>query len=357
MENNKSLNVPKGKHNSLLWSIVFVLIAIMCVYTVVTFNKSFSMMNFWSFIKKANPIWLILACIFVILSVVVEGYAIKAIVSSLGYGKKKSHFFYAAADFYFSAITPSATGGQPASGYFMVKDGIPGPVTTAALLYNLMIYTLSIVILAFITLIFNFKVFLGFSFFSKILVLIGFILQVVLVIIFAMLLYKGKLLYNISKWFLNILTKLHIIKKPKKVLSKLTDTMEKYQACAKMLKGKTSVLIKVLVYNLLQRILIFIVPFCVYMASYNDISNALTVWNTQVMVAVGATFIPIPGAMGVTDYLMLDGFKKIMDVGAATNLELLSRMISFYSCVIICGVSTLIKYCSIRRGSKNDRLL
>lgn len=356
MENNKT-NMPGKKSNSLLWTILFFVIALMCIYTVVTLNKSFSMTNFIDFIRNADLIWLTLAFAFVIFSVVIEGFAIKAIVGSLGYHKKGSGFFYAAADFYFSAITPSATGGQPASGYFMVKDGIPGPVTTAALLYNLMIYTLSIVILAFVTLLFNFNVFLSFSTISKVFVLCGFVIQVGLVIVSALLLYKGKFLYNICKSFLNLLTKMHIIKNPKKKLAKLTDTMEKYQTCAKLLQGKTAVLIKVLFCNLLQRFFILIIPFCIYMATYGDINNAYSIWNTQVMVAVGATFIPIPGAMGITDYLMLDGFKKIMSISAATNLELLSRVISFYSCAIICGISTLTKYCLLRRGSKNDRIL
>ena len=51
---------------------------------------------------------------------------------------------YSAADIYFSAITPSATGGQPASALLMVGDGIPTAVTTVVLLLNLAMYNLSI---------------------------------------------------------------------------------------------------------------------------------------------------------------------------------------------------------------------
>ena len=63
----------------------------------------------------------------------------------MGYPAKRSHgFVYSAADVYFSAITPSASGGQPASAYFMLKDGIAGTAVMAALLLNLIMYTLAI---------------------------------------------------------------------------------------------------------------------------------------------------------------------------------------------------------------------
>ena len=58
---------------------------------------------------------------------------------TLGYRKGiLKNYSYASADIYFSAITPSATGGQPASAYYMIKDGIPISHTTAILSVNLL---------------------------------------------------------------------------------------------------------------------------------------------------------------------------------------------------------------------------
>ena len=74
-----------------------------------------------------------------------EGEALRVLVRHMGYPAKRSHgFVYSAADVYFSAITPSASGGQPASAYFMLKDGIAGTAVMAALLLNLIMYTLAI---------------------------------------------------------------------------------------------------------------------------------------------------------------------------------------------------------------------
>ena len=48
--------------------------------------------------------------------------------------------------------------------------------------------------------------------------------------------------------------------------------------------------------------------------------------------------------MGIADGLMLDVFAELCKNGnMPTNLELLSRAISFYLCVILCGISFLIR--------------
>ena len=46
----------------------------------------------------------------------------------------KKGVFYALVEFYFSGITPSSTGGQPAELYYMTKDKIPVRTSTIALI-------------------------------------------------------------------------------------------------------------------------------------------------------------------------------------------------------------------------------
>lgn len=62
------------------------------------------------------------------------------------------------------------------------------------------------------------------------------------------------------------------------------------------------------------------------------------------MVTIGSNCVPIPGAMGVYDLLLLDGFSGIVPEELAVNLEVVSRSISFYSCLIFCGLVVLYAY-------------
>ena len=80
---------------------------------------------------------------------------------------------YSSSDIYFSAITPSATGGQPASAYFMMKDKVPGAVTTIILLVNLTLYTVSIIVIGVLCFILRPTMVVHFSIVSKIMIFIG----------------------------------------------------------------------------------------------------------------------------------------------------------------------------------------
>ena len=155
MEDNQNNEQIKKSKN--IWlSLLFVLIAILCVWTITSLNKDFSFKSFISFLKGAEYVWIILALICLILYIIFEGQAIKVIAKSFGFNAKmKDGFFYSSADLYFSAITPSATGGQPASAYFMIKDGMSSAAVTATLLFNLLAYTVALFLVAFITFIFS----------------------------------------------------------------------------------------------------------------------------------------------------------------------------------------------------------
>jgi uncharacterized membrane protein YbhN (UPF0104 family) len=73
-------------------------------------------------------------------------------------------------------------------------------------------------------------------------------------------------------------------------------------------------------------------------------NNAVTAWITQVFVTIGSTCVPIPGAQGVSDYLLLVGMGELMGNDVVINLDLLSRSISFYSCVLISLLIIAIAY-------------
>ena len=104
---------------------------------------------------------------------------------------------YGGADVYFSAITPSATGGQPASAYFMIKDGIAPSMVAVMLLINLVMYTAALLISSIAVFIFGGDLFWEFSLAGKILVAFGAAVLVVLIFGFFLLLKKTSFLHGI----------------------------------------------------------------------------------------------------------------------------------------------------------------
>ena len=84
------------------------------------------------------------------------------------------------------------------------------------------------------------------------------------------------------------------------------------------------------------------------------VMNGFRLFGAQSLISMGSTFIPIPGAMGYTDLMMLNGFSAIMPEADAAVLELLSRSTSFYCCVILCFIVVAVSFFIGKRRSDGD---
>ncbi len=329
---------PKSKA---VWTFAFIAISVLSIWAVVSHTKDFSLAALLAFVRHADPFWVTAALFSMIGFIVFEGMALLTLCHSFGYHKRLGRGnLYSAADIYFSAITPSATGGQPASAFFMIKDGIPGTLVTVTLLANLIMYTAAIVILGLCSLFFHPSLLSNFSPLSRALISFGMLFLLLLLCFFILLVYKKGLMRSLCRAAVKIGAKLHLVRNREHTLLKLDSKMESYSQHTAMLSGKGKMLTLVFIFNLLQRICqIAVTPFT-YLAGGGSFSEAVRVFFTQTDVTLGAHCIPIPGAMGVTDYLMIDGFEEL-NIANPAILELLSRSLSFYICIIICGLTVL----------------
>jgi uncharacterized membrane protein YbhN (UPF0104 family) len=241
---------------------------------------------------------------------------------------------YSGADIYFSAITPSATGGQPASAYFMMKDGIPGSVVTVTLLINLIMYTLALLFLGLLNVIISFHVYTGFGIISRLLIILGSGVLVFMAVLFYLLLKKPGVLKRAGHFFISILEKLHMMKGARKRRERLEKMTEEYAMCSDVMFGKGKVLLEVFFWNVMQRLSQLMVSFMVFMAMGQGLGSSLNVLSVQCFVALGSNCVPVPGAMGVADYMMLDGLRQVIAPDMIVNMELMCRGITFYGSVI-----------------------
>ena len=319
-----------------LWSLLFLVIAGLTIWAVASWNKEFSIEHFLSFIKASNKIGILGAIISMLGFIFFEGLAILCVLKGLGFKKKAYQgLIYSGADVYFSAITPSASGGQPASAFFMMKDKIPGPVVTVTLLVNLIMYTIALLSLGGLCILFKFDVFMKFSVLSKVFILIGIMVLLGLCIIFLLLLKNAKVLYTLCDRILYFLEKMHLLKKENSIRNRILDTMDEYKDCSKAIQGKKRMLLETLLWNICQRLSQFLVVFMVFLAQKEGIEKAIEAFFIQCFVSLGSNCVPIPGAMGVADMLMVDGFSQMMSRNSAVMMELLCRSISFYGCIIV----------------------
>ena len=357
----------KDIRQKLLWAVLFVFIAAASVWAVFTASRGLSPETFRHFLSGAEPIYLIFAVLSMMGFIFFEGMAVRALVKAFGYpcGVRES-LIYGASDIYFSAITPSATGGQPACIYFMVKNGIPLTASTVCLLMNLAMYTLSIIVLAVASLVLNPSIYLFFRPLGRVLIIIGFGIQILLFLFFLLMLKKDQWILSMGQGLIRLLSKLHILRHPEHLMERLSAHMADYKSYAVLIRSHAKALRVCFLYNLIQRacqLLVTAFTFLSTIATPGEaalspaqcVSRALSLFGAQSLISIGATFIPIPGAMGVTDMMMLDGFNAVTTQEKAAALVLLSRSISFYGCVILSLVIVIVTYVRIQRKNQARR--
>ena len=314
----------KDMKSKVLWSLVLLALIGLTIYAIVGTNESFTIDGFISYIKSASPGWIFGAFVCMCGFFVFEGMALKVLCGTFGYKRPfRKCLVYSSSDIYFSAITPSATGGQPASAYFMMKDKIPGAVTTIILLVNLTLYTVSIIVIGVLCFILRPTMVVHFSIVSKIMIFIGALVQFVLLTTFLL------LVYNI-----------------KERQEKLKHVEKQYKECAQAISSHKKHIFVAFIYNLLQRLSLIGVSICVFIGIGG--TKVVDAFAAQGFVVIGSNSVPIPGAVGAADYLFIDGFGHL--VKDSISIELLSRGISFYCCILICGLITLVAY--LLRGMK-----
>ena len=329
--------------NGKKWGLLFLLIALLTVCAVIFQSKSFSFAQFQETLRSSSAGWMAAAVAAMLGFILFEGMSLLCILKEFGYQRSFGRgFLFSAADVYFSAITPSATGGQPASAYLMMKNGVPGAVVTITLVANMIMYTLALLTVGMAGFVVKPEIFLHFHLPGRILIIFGYMVLCGLAVAFFLMIAKPRILEKICEFFLKLGKKLHLVRHEKEKREKLYRAMEEYRQCAKVMTDHKLVFLKAYLFNLLQRVSQITVTLLVYLAIGGSTSLAADIWFTQSFAVLGTYSVPIPGGMGVADYLLIDGFRVFFDEAAAVNLELISRGMSFYVCMMISALTVFV---------------
>lgn len=345
--------LSKKKH--FLWVVVALIIAGVTLTVVFTRSETMTVEELHDMFWDGKPGWLIMAFLFMLGYFIFEGLSLNTLLRSVGCKTSlKNGIVYGATDVYFSGITPSATGGQPAVMYFMIKYGVPVATAVVILVINLILYNVSTIILGVLVILIYPEIFLAFNPLSKTIIVIGGIVVTCLGIALVMLLKRGEWMAGFLIKLVKVANKLGIIKNSEKKIRGIESLEKDYHAAGEMMSGKPRALIKAGFYNMMQRITLLVVPVFMDLAISNSTGKPLTVWAVQCFVAVGVNCIPIPGAMGAYDYLMIDGYHDLMSAERVYRIAILSRIMSFYLCILISSIIVLIAYLRVRKRPNQE---
>ncbi len=324
------------RNKQILWGLIALLLAVASVAAMLAQSGDLTLSDLFAALKEASFLWLVVTNLCVFGYIFFEGVALWYLLKKCGFNRRlRDGITYACADIYCAAITPSATGGQPACGWFMVRDGIPGGFMTAILTVYLMVHSVASLAMGLTALVMEPAVFAGFSLLSKLLILFGYVMITALAVLFISLLRHDEKIRAIGHKIVAWLKRKNVIKMEQYWHGRLNGVMDDYHDGVQLMRGKGDALVVVFLLNVLQRFSQTAVSSCMYMATGGDRSHFDTVFVTQIFSTVGSMCLPVPGGMGVADYLLFNGLNAIMRREDALRLELLSRSFSFYLCILL----------------------
>lgn len=294
------------------------------------------------YIYNCDKIWLLPAilCVFlyifgesVVLSHMLGAYKIKI--------KKIICFLFSSVGFFFSCITPSASGGQPMQIYFMKKERIPVPVATVILIIVTITYKTVLVLIGIGAVVFAHD-FLDYYFVELLPVFyLGIVLNVAFVITMILVLLHPTLVKNIILWIIQILNKLHVLKNTDKYYDKIEEAMVSYHEVSIFMVTHKFLILQVFAVTVLQRFALFAVTCFVYKAFRLSGTGLFTILMLQGMIAVAVDMLPLPGGMGISETLFLVVFEPIFEEMLLPGM-VLSRGIGYYSELLISAIFTFV---------------
>ena len=126
----------------------FVFLGLILIMYFIIFRKV-NIKDILESLKDVNLVFIVLTFIATFLYISLETVNVGRILNSFGYNKKPlTYLKYTMIGYFFSAITPSSSGGQPMQVYYMTKDDIDISHSTFALLVQLSAYQFSVVLIA-----------------------------------------------------------------------------------------------------------------------------------------------------------------------------------------------------------------
>lgn len=253
---------------------------------------------------------------------------------------------YALIGFFFSAITPAASGGQPMQIYYMHKDKISVSNSTLALLLNLTSMQIITIGFALVSLCFNYQYL---NRFLIVFFIVGILLNLSALILLLIAIISKRLSRGMVHFAEKVL-KFFRVKNINSKKEKLENELEQYHESAIYIKHNKKVIIKILLTTLVQFFAYYSVTFWTYKALGMNEANILEITSMQSVLFATVSGIPSPGAVGVTEGAFKEIFRNIYPGAMMSSAILLNRGINFYFFVIFSGIVTIVNH--IRSGYK-----
>lgn len=322
---------------------VFVVLILLTLWVILKDQSITEIIDVFSNVKM-QFVFIGILCMVVFLAL--EGINMRRTLKELGEKTSlKQCIKYSLIGFFFSSITPAASGGQPMQIYYMHKDNISVANSTLALLINLTSMQITTISLAIFSLIINY------IFMNRVLIIlfcIGIFLNgsaLVLLLISILSRRISKALIEFAVKILKFFKVKNLYRKKKKFLKEL----RLYQDSAKYVKNNRKLMLKIFITTIIQFSIYYSIAYWTYRALGFSQINIFELTTMQSVLFTTVSGIPSPGAVGVSEGAFIEIFRNVYPTNMIKSATLIHRGINFYLFVLISGIVVIVNDIKSRR--------
>lgn len=301
--------------------------------------------------RKAKVGYLLFGVGLLILYVACESIIIKYLMKNMGTPVRFNKCFkYSFVGFFFCAITPSATGGQPAQVVWMARDGLDAGLSSLVLVIVTMIYKIVLVVISGVLVLLNLPFvkahigqYMGYVY------IFSLVLNLLFIAALGLIIYKPVIAEKITVKCMTWLSKIKIVKNKEKLMSKVNSSIDKYKAGSVFIKSNFGVMFVTFMITMVQRMCFFSITYVVYKSFGLSGTSYLQIITLQTILSLALDILPLPGGMGANEGGFMSMYDLIFTGNFLVSGLLFSRGINYYVLVIIGALVTVISYITASR--------
>ena len=328
-------------NKTLLYPLFFLFVMGLTMYTLFKGNDIEAILLAISSMKIG---YLFLAMLVALLFVVLEAVIICYLMHSLGEPNSMLRCAaYSFIGYFYSAITPTAMGGQPMQLYYMQKDGNSLSKSSVILMILALFSKLVLALIGIALLVFWYAPLVYYLKNYMVLFYLGLALNIISVAVLLAAMFIPGIVRKIAQSIDGFLTRIHILKFSPERQLKIENFIEGYRSAVDFLMLNKKKVLAVFILTFLQRNCLYVLTYFVYRGFSMRGTSMVTIVLLQAAIYVAVEMMPLPGAQGITELMYYAVFQGVFANALLTPSLLVTRGLDFYFLVIISLIVVIAK--------------
>lgn len=238
---------------------------------------------------------------------------------------------------FFSALTPSATGGQPMQIYLMSKMNIEAGYATSVTVQKLIVYQLVTTFYSIIAILLRLDYFFstinhpGMLLFTT----IGFSTQLIFTSIVLLIAFNKKIATLAIRFATFIITKIKLFKQKDELIKSVENQVYMFYTSNKAIMKKPKTVIGVYLLVFVQATALLSIPYFIYRSfGYTD-ASVFDIICSQAYVNLSVSMMPLPGASGAAELGFAAFFAMYFAPQTIKSAILVWRMVTYYGTILL----------------------